>query len=288
MHHYDIAAKVLIDNCRDEILRRFLQIDVTESCLIEGLPQETASVRTSDFPLRVTESDGRQLLVVLEIQSRWENRLPLRLLEYRIRHMMSEDLPAVSAVLLLRPDNRAVDHFEDAEVHYRFRLIRLYEMDAKAAVKSLPTCLLPFVPLMKGGTDAVRQVEETIYRSDLPSVQRADMLTSMTILSGLISDRLAQDILSRRRDLMIESAAYDIIKQEGIQQGVLLGSTQGKVEAMREHLIDLLTVRFGAPSKRLTQQVMAIQELPILQALWKQAMTASSMRSFATHLKKLA
>ncbi len=90
---------------------------------------------------------------------------------------------------------------------------------------------------------------------------------------------------------MIESAAYDIIKQEGIQQGiqqgVLLGSTQGKVEAMREHLIDLLTVRFGAPPKRLIQQVMAIQELPILQALWKQAMTASSMRSFAAHLKKL-
>jgi len=63
MHHYDIAAKVLIDHCRDEILRRFVNLEVTESCLIESLPQETVSVKRSDFPMRVTDASGRPLTI---------------------------------------------------------------------------------------------------------------------------------------------------------------------------------------------------------------------------------
>ncbi|MFH0730201.1 MAG: hypothetical protein V2B19_28130 [Pseudomonadota bacterium] len=40
MHQYDIAAKVLIETCRDEILRRFLNLDVSQSTLIENMPKE--------------------------------------------------------------------------------------------------------------------------------------------------------------------------------------------------------------------------------------------------------
>ncbi len=103
---YDIAAKVLIERCRDEILRRFLGIPVTESTLLEELPQETTTLRRSDFPLLVTEGGGRQRLVLIEVQSRWEERFPLRLLEYRCRHKLKYDVGAISCVLLLRPSTR--------------------------------------------------------------------------------------------------------------------------------------------------------------------------------------
>ncbi len=36
MHHYDVAAKVLIDTCRDHILRCFLHLDVDESTLMDS------------------------------------------------------------------------------------------------------------------------------------------------------------------------------------------------------------------------------------------------------------
>lgn len=73
---YDIAAKVLIDRCRSEILRRFLGIPVTESTLLEEAPQETTSLRRSDFPLLVTEVNGQRRLVIIEVQSQWEAALP--------------------------------------------------------------------------------------------------------------------------------------------------------------------------------------------------------------------
>ena len=44
MHHYDIAAKVLIDTCRDEILRRLLKHNVSRGKLTENLPSETTGI----------------------------------------------------------------------------------------------------------------------------------------------------------------------------------------------------------------------------------------------------
>ena len=104
---YDIAAKVLIEKCRGEILRRLLGLSVSESSILEQLPQETVSVKRSDFPILVTDETGKQSLVLLEIQSRWEKKFPLRLLDYRCRHLLKHDMEAISCVLLLKPSQWA-------------------------------------------------------------------------------------------------------------------------------------------------------------------------------------
>jgi hypothetical protein len=100
--HYDIAAKVLLEKCRGEILRRFLGLSVSESTLIEQLPQETVSLKRSDFPILVTDESGSRRLVLIEIQSEWDGRIPLRLLDYRSRYLLKHDVEAISCVLLLR------------------------------------------------------------------------------------------------------------------------------------------------------------------------------------------
>ncbi len=181
---YDIAAKVLIEKCRGEILRRFLGIQVTESTLLEDVPQETTSLRRSDFPLLVTEKGGRQRLVLMEIQSRWERNFPLRLLEYRCRHKLKHEVEVLSCVLLLRPSATATDRYADTEVDYRYRLVRVYEVDAAEVVAEPAVCLLPLVPLMRRGVELTE-----------------------------VADRLPGELIARRRDLMIESVTYELIKQ---------------------------------------------------------------------------
>ena len=69
-----------------------------------------------------------------------------------------------------------------------------------------------------------------LYESRLSRRDRADMLTVMTIFSGLVSEKLPHMLVSKRRDIMIESAAYDIIKQEGWREG----RQEGKIEEARE------------------------------------------------------
>jgi len=299
MHHYDIAAKVLIDICRDEILRRFLHLDFRQSTLIESLPQETVSVKRSDFPMKVIDAEGRQNLVILEIQTHWNPHVPLNLLDYRTRHILSAGLPAISAVLLLKPDARATDHYRDEEVDFRYHLIKLFEMDANEAIDQWPACLLPFIPLMKNGLDFTRKAEDVIYDAPIPSDRKADMLTSMTILSGLVSDRLPLEILSRRRDMMIESAGYHLIKQDGIlegiqqgiqqgvQQGVQQGIRQGQLVSSREALMDMLIERFDIVPGHLFQAIDRVENLFILKALRKNALKVSSIEIFERDMNRM-
>jgi hypothetical protein len=189
----------------------------------KNFPRKRLLSNVSDYPLKVTDSKGMSYIVILEMQSSWEPDVPLQLLEYRTRHILKLGLPAMSCVLLLRESNLARDRYEDQEVQFKFRLIRVYEWDARDILEKGITCLAPFTPLMQHGEEVLIQAEELIYFSDMSRMDKADMLTSMTILSGLVSPDLPVKLLNRRRDIMIESAAYDLIKTEGIQQGIQQG-----------------------------------------------------------------
>jgi flagellar biosynthesis/type III secretory pathway protein FliH len=64
----------------------------------------------------------------------------------------------------------------------------------------------------------------------------------MAILSGLISEQMPLNLIARRKDMIMESAAYGIIKQDGIvegieiglQKGIQQGVEQGKKEGKKE------------------------------------------------------
>jgi hypothetical protein len=273
---YDIASKVLMEKCRGEILQRFLGIAVLESTILEELPQETVSVKRSDFPILVTDQDGRRQIVLIEIQSSWERHLPLRLLDYRTRHLLKHDVEVVSCILLLRPSPAVVERYVDKEVNYCYRVVRVYEMDAREILAERVLCLLPFVPLMKHGQELTARADEILYLSPLPRSDKSDMLTVMTIFSGMVSSELSQLLVSRRRDLMIESAAYDLIKQEGLLQGSL--------QDARESILDILEVRFGVVPAAVAESVNAIEQLAVLRALRRKSAVVQTLDEFKSAL----
>ena len=255
MQHYDIAAKVLIESCRDEIIRFFTGIEVSDSTLVEELPQETVSLKRSDFPVLVTDKNGEKRLVILEIQTQWNRAVPLHLLDYRIRYLIKHDVIVISCVILLRPSKAAADQYADNEVRFQYHLIKIYEMDGRKIVDEGPLCLLPFVPLMKHGPDLIDEADALIYGSEMPRSSKADMLTSMAILSGLLSNDMPSRLISRRKDIMIESAAYDIIKQDGILEGRSLA------------VKDLLEVKFGIQGVKLYKRCKYFHNIETLNRL---------------------
>ena len=109
---------------------------------------------------------------------------------------------------------------EDEEVRYRYRVVKLY------------------ISLMNGGEEYVEEVEERIYRADgLGRCEKADLLTGLAILTGLKDRAKAWKLIDRRRNIMIESAAYEIIKQEGFKKGYNKGLLKGREEGLREGLL---------------------------------------------------
>ncbi|MCL0032209.1 hypothetical protein M1N06_00320 [Peptococcaceae bacterium] len=106
--------------------------------------------------------------------------------------------------------------YKDREVEYEYKIVRIYELKADEVLKSGIKCMYPFVLLMKDGERFTEKAEMEIYKTkELNREEKADLLTGMMILAGLVSKDLARELQERRRDIIIELAAYELIKEEG-------------------------------------------------------------------------
>ena len=304
---YDVALKELFHICQHDLLTALLQLPVRESTLLEEKPQETVSMRRSDFVLQITQEDGESLLVVMEFQTRWEPDVPIRMLEYRVRQCARTGLDAISVVLLLTPSSQATPEYKDREVHYRYRLIKLYDLDAEVFIRKKQLCMLPLTPLMQHGPEMVFHADELIVASNLPIKVKAEMLTSMTLITGLVSKEKAQNLVKRRQDMLTQSAGYQyIIEQgwqkgwqeglekgieQGIEQGMEEGLTIGRREGLRTGLVEgialALEFKFGIEGMRLLPVIENIHDVGKLQTIQKvirSVQTPAELRDFVESL----
>ena len=280
---YDIATKVLMDKAGERILEKFLGIAVEYLEMLEELPQETVSLKRSDYIFRVTTQDGKLVVVIWEFLSTWKRQSVLNLIDYMVRVLLKFPVPVIPVILLLRPSRSARDYFEESGLTFKFRLVKLYEMLAAEFMKEVDVQLLPFVPAMEGGSQAVWEAEKRIYESELPVEDKADLLTAMAIFAGLKSEALARKLVERRRDIMIESAAYDIIKEEGIEEGI----QQGILQKAREAVIENLEVRFEVVPGSIVKNINGIDDPSVLKMLHKKAATVDSIEEFKRVMERV-
>jgi predicted transposase YdaD len=132
---------------------------------------------------------------------------------------------------------------------------------------------------MRGGVELTDTAERLVYESPLPRSDKADMLTGMALLAGLVSKELTQHLMLRRRDLMIQSAAYEIIKEEGWQGG----RTEGEAKGLAEATLEALAIRLNptiATYRQLEQQLSTLTDLARLRQLLRAALRAADVAEF--------
>ena len=270
---YDIATKVLMDRGGQRILEKFLGIGIEYLELVEELPQETVSLKRSDYVFRVTTRDGKHIIVIWEFLSTWKRQGVLNLIDYMVRVLLKFPLPVVPVILLLRPSSSARD-YSDPQIT---QITQIQYMIREASVlRNLRNLWMERMGVMKGGSQAVWEAERTIYESALPVEDKADLLTAMAIFAGLKSEALTRKLVERRQDIMIESAAYDIIKEDGIKEGL----QQGILQKAREDVIENLEVRFDVVSRSIMKSINEIDDPSVLKMLHKKAATVDSLETF--------
>ncbi len=224
---YDIALKTLLENAREEFFREVLGENVREFKGIEELPTETVSVRRSDFPVRVQDENGEEIIHLVEFQSEWSAEKLWSMLGYKARYVEKYGLPVKSTMVLMNNSKAAVNYLEEKEITFRFNLVKIWELPAKKFMSQKH--LLPLIPLMDGGVDLTLEAERLIYESSDP--YKFDKLTILGILSGMRDKSLSLELYNRRRDIMIHSPMYDWIVEEGFEKGIQQGMQQGKLQA---------------------------------------------------------
>ena len=302
---YDIATKVLMDQAAASLMERFLGIRTAEFEYVEELPQESVSLKRSDYILRVTDKDGKTQIGIWEFLSVWKRSAVLNLIDYTVRALIKFKLPVIPVLLLLRPAPAASNFFEEGGLRFTFTLVQFAEMSAAELLREADVCLFPFVPLMQGETHLIWEAEQRIYASGLATEEKADLLTAMTILAGLKDQQLARQLVERRRDIMIQSYGYDIIKEEGlaegrqeglqkgmaqgmaqgIKQGMKQGMKQGQMKRARKAICDVLEARFELVPVAVLSAIKEIQSLRILDELHRKAVKVNDLEEFRAVLK---
>ena len=166
--------------------------------------------------------------------------------------------------------------YHDKIFTFRYNVIRFWEEQPEDYLDDIN--IYPFIPLMEKGEDYLEKAEMAIYKNTEMSMEiKGDMLTALAIFAGLKDKNLIAQLIKRRRDIMIRSAAYDIIKEEGIKEGIQ--------EGIQQSLFDALETKFGTIPAKLTETINDIANTEIIRILHRHAIKCNSIEEFENKMQ---
>lgn len=204
------------------------------------------------------------------------------MVDYTVRFRLKYRVEVIPLVLLLTPSVLATGEYTDDWLSFRYQVVRLWEVPAREYLDEM--ALYPFLPLMEGGAEVIQEAEERIYATqELDGEGKGDLLTAMAIFAGLKDKALARNLIRRRRDLMIQSAAYALIKEEGLKEGLQQGLQRG----MQELLLETLEEKFETVLLRLIKAIHEIVDAEALKILHRQVLRCGSVLEFEERMQSV-
>ncbi|MCC7367125.1 MAG: hypothetical protein IT306_01810 [Chloroflexi bacterium] len=263
----------------DVATRRLIEEDPVSWLRLAGLPVN-GPVHPVESEISTVLAEVDKLLRIdaptpwlahLEVQASRDPRLPSRLLQYHalLRHRHAS--PVESTVVLLRPEADGPElsgrldlqgATDDLTISFWFRVVRIWERPVEeflgGGLGILP--LAPLAALPPGRLpEVLRRIEERMG-DDLPRSTADEIWSSVSLLMGLRYDEEAIRDLLRRFPYMRESITYQIILEEGREEGREAGERQ---RAQRD-ILRLGAQRFGAPDAATVATIHQTTDLPAL------------------------
>ncbi len=215
--------------------------------------------------------DGKEFLAHFEFQSSYDRHIGERLLEYNMLASRQYDyLPVYSCVIYLKnhsdvpisPFIRGLPTGEEV-VRFHYRSIELGKIIAGELLQTGLVGLLPLLPLTKDG--ARREVVEEMITGLVSAEKTESLWIGYALASRVLKDDLKW--LKRRfamlEDILRDTPVYQEVLAEGVEQGI----KEGKLEAQRQTLLDIVQERFPAIARLAKQQADAIEDPEVLRHL---------------------
>jgi len=225
-----------------------LQYIGMESTSFEWVSRET------DVLLRVRSPQHGEFLIINELQLYYNAKLPRRMQAYAALAEEKYQLPVYPILVnLLKPDGkrsiptRYESEFAGMKALREYKVINLWEIEVQTILNTPIRPLIPFVPLLKGGNDAlvVREAQK-ILRADQ---QLQDFETLLIFFATFVLDtNLVKQILRWDMAILEASPFYQELRktvfQEGIEQGLERGRLEAQQQERRKTVETLLQLRF--------------------------------------------
>ncbi len=286
MAEYDLILKALAGQYPEHFVT-VVRGPGAEVEKIERLEKEAvATQRTSDILLKVTES-GYEYILLIEIQTRPEKKMPLRLLEYTAMHHRAHKKPVYPVLINLtgqgyREEFYTYECLDITVIDFNYRQFNLSEMNGCEFLHAAPVGLLPLVPLMRH-SDSPQEVLEAcsrrVEREVLSEQDRASLFLGLAVISSL---KLSKEIILKVIEVskMENSPLFDRIREEW--------EDRGKVKGIIFAILKTLEKNTGKkPDKFFESRLRAIDNEEIIEKLFYVAIEADSLEHFTDALEKV-
>lgn len=198
--------------------------------------------RTTDVLLKVTGEHEGEFLSLTDLQLNYDANMDRRLAAYAALAREKYRLEVHVAVVYLRPPPEGTilaeafhSEFMGQTAHQDFQVVRLWELDAEAALALDNPALIPFIPLMKGGNteQMLRRCVAKVHGE--PAAQELE--GALALFAGLVMNKeLVKQIVGWSMNILKDSPFY--------QELTVLAREEGREEAFEiERLAHLQTLQ---------------------------------------------
>ncbi len=289
---YDTVSKTVIQQNPKDWVVFSLGIPDVEVVRVLETQQPTVKSNQVDSFIHVNIG-GKEGIVHLEMQTHDSREVPMpyRIAGYAGRGIEAFQLPIYSHVIYLHPragktdPGAYVQEIAGYEIRIRYKVIRLCELEGSPFLEAGVKGLIPFTPLMKPppdmkGEEWLRRCVEVADAVEQDSVSKADYLTDLAILGGLIFEySTVREIIMEA--IMQESSVIQHFLQQGIEQGIEQGARQMSVEST----LTILAERF--PDADITTVKLILEAIEDLERLKQLNLAASIAESFLVFRDRL-
>ena len=269
---------------------------VPDAELINELSEELHGRDLDTDKLYKIRLRGQLLLLHIEFQRRSERKMAMRVWEYNVLATLAYGLPVLSFVIYLRKDSKIAESPviwaapNGQEIHrFYFENIKLWEIDPNILRRKGLVGLFPLLPLTQAGIRP-EVVEEAIGRIQAEGGEAApDLLSLIYLLAELVCEDDHDILWLDRRfamlyDVLQESKAYQKIKQEGLEEGLLRGRKEGELQALHQTILTIIQTRFPKIVRLAKKQTAVVDDTAVLQELITYLITAQTVEEARQHL----
>lgn len=290
MAEYDLILKALVEQYPEHFVT-VVRGPGAEVEKIERLEKEAvATQRTSDILLKVTES-GYEYVLLIEMQTRPDKTMPLRLLEYTAMHHRAHKKPVYPVLINLtgqgyREECYTYDCLDITVINFNYRQFNLSVMNGREFIHAAPVGLLPLVPLMRHNDLPQKVLEACSKRieNEVSSEQdRASLFLGLAVISSL---KLSKEIILKVIEVskMENSPLFDGIREQWEAKGKKEGQIDGIIFATIKALEKNTGIKID---KFLETRLRKIKDGDVIKKMFYVAIEADSIEQFTSALEKV-
>lgn len=276
---YDGTLKFLLESYPRDLLGNLFGLPLTDAPIQHLQTELQADTRTADAVLQVDLPGEPATLIHVEVQSRYDPQIPLRLLDYAVRIHQKYERRVRSWPVQLLPFPTSWEPFptevgwgnpnrEDGLL-FRYHVVRVWELEP--ALGLAHPGLMPLFPLMRHEQRPPELLDRCVARLEewqTPTDERERLLECLGSLASLRYDRnTVMEWLGRLH--MIETPLMDWLRAEG--------KAEGKTEGKAEDILKILAARGFQVPDAIEQKIRTCQDLELLDRWLTRAVTAASL-----------